>query len=53
MNRSPGIVAAVLLALGLLAELQVRHYYEPSRRVPYSVDVVLRTEKNEQSMVSE
>jgi len=48
------ILAGVqLLALGLLAELQVRHYYDPPRRTPYSVDLVLRTEKNEQSTVSE
>src|SRR5205085_3453652 len=32
------IVAGVnLLAFGLLAEMQVRHYSEPSRRAPYSV----------------
>jgi hypothetical protein len=33
-----------LVALGLLGELQVRHYYEPSKRVPYSVDRVVRAE---------
>jgi glycosyltransferase involved in cell wall biosynthesis len=42
-----------LLALGLLGEMQVRHYYEPARRAPYSVDRVLRTEKGEESRVPE
>jgi len=43
------IVAGVqLLALGLLGEMQVRHYYEPSRRAPYSVDRVLRAQTSEQ-----
>jgi hypothetical protein len=39
------ILAGVqLVALGLLGELQVRHFHEPTERVPYSVDRVLRTE---------
>jgi glycosyltransferase involved in cell wall biosynthesis len=43
------IVAGVqLLALGLLGEMQVRHYHEPSRRAPYSVDRVLRAQTSEQ-----
>src|SRR5947207_6783290 len=43
------IVAGVqLLALGLLGEMQVRHYYEPSRRAPYSVERVLRAQTSEQ-----
>ena len=33
-----------LLAIGLLGELQVRHYHEPTRRAPYSVDRVLRAQ---------
>jgi hypothetical protein len=42
------IVAGVnLLAFGLLAEMQVRHYHEPSRRAAYAVDKLLRTEDNE------
>jgi glycosyltransferase involved in cell wall biosynthesis len=41
-----------LLAIGLLGEMQVRHYYEPSRRAPYSVDRVLRSQ-NEEHSVSE
>ena len=32
-----------LLAIGLLGEMQVRHYHEPSHRAPYSVDRVLRS----------
>jgi glycosyltransferase involved in cell wall biosynthesis len=42
------IVAGVqLLALGLLGEMQVRHYHEPTRRAPYSVDRVLRSQSEE------
>jgi hypothetical protein len=41
-----------LLAIGLLGEMQVRHYHEPSRRAPYSVDRVLRSQ-NEEHSVSE
>jgi glycosyltransferase involved in cell wall biosynthesis len=38
------IVAGVqLIALGLLGELQVRHFHEPSKRAPYTVDRVLRS----------
>src|SRR5947199_7259395 len=37
------IVAGVqLLALGLLGEMQVRHYHEPSRRTPYAIESILR-----------
>ena len=39
------IVAGVqLLALGLLGELQVRHFHEPSKRAPYTVDRVVRSQ---------
>src|SRR5277367_1559413 len=31
-----------MLAVGLLGEMQVRHYHEPARRAPYSVDRLLR-----------
>ena len=41
-----------LLAIGLLGEMQVRHYHEPRHRVPYSVDRVLRSQ-NEEHSVSE
>lgn len=38
------IVAGVqLVALGLLGELQVRHFHEPEKRGPYVVDRVVRT----------
>jgi hypothetical protein len=44
------IVAGVqLLALGLLGEMQVRHYHEPSRRAPYSIDRVLRAKPSEET----
>jgi glycosyltransferase involved in cell wall biosynthesis len=39
-----------LLAVGLLGEMQVRHYYEPSRRAPYSVDRVLRAQSEERTI---
>jgi glycosyltransferase involved in cell wall biosynthesis len=41
-----------MLAIGLLGELQVRHYHEPTQRAPYSVDRVLRAQ-DEQSAISE
>jgi glycosyltransferase involved in cell wall biosynthesis len=41
-----------LLAIGLLGEMQVRHYHAPSRRAPYSVERLLRT-RTEESAVSE
>src|SRR6266852_7544136 len=39
-----------LLAIGLLGEMQVRHYHEPSRRAPYSIDRVLRSQNEEHSV---
>lgn len=39
-----------LLAIGLLGEMQVRHYHEPSRRAPYSVDRVLRSQSEEHTV---
>jgi glycosyltransferase involved in cell wall biosynthesis len=46
------IVAGVqLLALGLLGEMQVRHYHEPVSGVPYRVDKVIRTEQSEESEI--
>jgi glycosyltransferase involved in cell wall biosynthesis len=39
-----------MLAIGLLGEMQVRHYYEPSHRAPYSVDSVLRAQDEEHSV---
>ena len=39
------ILAGVqLIALGLLGELQVRHFHEPSKRAPYTVDRVVRSQ---------
>ena len=42
-----------MLAVGLLGEMQVRHYHEPTRRAPYSVDRVLRAQSSEEHTVSE
>ncbi len=39
-----------MLAVGLLGEMQVRHYHEPSRRAPYSVDRVLRAQSEESTI---
>jgi glycosyltransferase involved in cell wall biosynthesis len=39
-----------LLAVGLLGEMQVRHYHEPTRRAPYSVDRVLRSHSEEHTI---
>jgi len=45
------IVAGVqLVALGLLGELQVRHFHEPTKRAPYVVDRVLRTSHSESAL---
>jgi hypothetical protein len=45
------IVAGVqLVALGLLGELQVRHFHEPQKRAPYTVDRVLRTSPSESAL---
>jgi hypothetical protein len=41
-----------MLAIGLLGEMQVRHFHHPSHRNPYSVDRVLRAQ-DEQSAISE
>jgi glycosyltransferase involved in cell wall biosynthesis len=59
-NHAPLMTFAVLLfqagltmlAFGLLGEMQVRHYHEPARRAPYSVERVLRAQ-SEQHTVSE
>src|SRR5438128_8550174 len=39
-----------MLAIGLLGEMQVRHYHEPTRRAPYSVDRILRAQSEEHSV---
>ena len=41
-----------MLAVGLLGEMQVRHYHEPAQRAPYSVDKLLRAQ-SEESTISE
>src|SRR6266705_441136 len=44
------IVAGVqLLALGLLGDLQVRHFHEPNAGLPYRVAKVIRNEESEES----
>ncbi|MCI0354233.1 MAG: glycosyltransferase family 2 protein [Acidobacteria bacterium] len=48
------ILAGVqMLALGLLGEMQVRHYHEPARRAPYSVERVLRAASSQRSTIAE
>src|SRR5215471_1269616 len=42
-----------MLAVGLLGEMQVRHYHEPGRRAPYSVDRVLRAQDSEEHTIPE
>jgi len=44
------MVGVMLLAIGLLGEMQVRHYHEPSRRAPYSVERVLRVQGEESTI---
>jgi hypothetical protein len=39
-----------MVAFGLLGEMQVRHYHEPTRRAPYSVDRVLRAQSEEHTI---
>jgi len=57
-NHAPLMTFAVLLfqagltmlAFGLLGEMQVRHYHEPARRAPYSVERVLRAQSEEHTV---
>jgi hypothetical protein len=42
-----------LLAIGLLGEMQVRHYHEPTRRAPYSIERILRAQSSEEHSVSD
>jgi glycosyltransferase involved in cell wall biosynthesis len=37
-----------LLGLGLLGEMQVRHYHAPARQAPYAVDRVLRSRRSQE-----
>jgi glycosyltransferase involved in cell wall biosynthesis len=48
-----GLAGMQLLGLGLLGEMQVRHYFESAEHRPYSVDRVLRTEQSTESSVNE
>jgi hypothetical protein len=43
-----------MLAIGLLGELQVRHYYTTQQRVPYAIDRLVRLRAPEEpSMLSD
>ncbi len=48
-----GLAGMQLLAMGLLGEMQVHHYFESADHQPYSVDRVLRTEQSTESSVTE
>src|SRR5271170_312268 len=39
-----------MLAVGLLGEMQVRHYHEPAQRAPYSLERVLRAQSEESTI---
>ena len=52
------LIAAVLIlggiqlvGVGLLGELQVRHFFSQSQRSPYAVDRVVRTKSSEESLL--
>jgi hypothetical protein len=46
------ILAGVqMLGIGLLGELQVRHYHSPSQRAPYAVDRIVRLSSREQNQL--
>jgi uncharacterized membrane protein YidH (DUF202 family) len=49
------IVAGIqMLAIGLLGELQVRHFYSSQHPAPYTIDRIVRLESTEeQSMMSD
>jgi glycosyltransferase involved in cell wall biosynthesis len=40
-----------MMGIGLLGELQVRHFHSSDRRAPYAVDRVLRLRSNEESLL--
>jgi hypothetical protein len=45
------ILAGVqLIGVGLLGELQVRHFFTGSQNTPYAVDRVVRIKPSEESM---
>jgi hypothetical protein len=39
-----------MMGIGLLGELQVRHFYTASHRAPYAVDRILRL-RSEESLI--
>jgi hypothetical protein len=40
-----------MLGIGLLGELQVRHFHAPSHRAPYAIDRILRLRSSEESLL--
>jgi hypothetical protein len=40
-----------LLAIGLLGELQVRHYHTATQRAPYTIDRLVRLRASEESNI--
>jgi glycosyltransferase involved in cell wall biosynthesis len=42
-----------MLAVGLLGEMQVRHFHDPTQRTPYSVARVLRAQGSEERTIPE
>jgi len=40
-----------MLGIGLLGELQVRHFHTPSHRAPYAVDKILRLRSSEERLM--
>ena len=47
-----GLVAGVqMLGIGLLGELQVRHFHTPTHRAPYAVDRIVRLRPSEESLL--
>ena len=40
-----------MLGIGLLGELQVRHFHTPSHRAPYAIDRILRLRSSEESLL--
>ena len=40
-----------MLGIGLLGELQVRHFHTRSQRAPYAIDRILRLRSSEESLL--
>jgi len=40
-----------MMGIGLLGELQVRHFHTGNQRAPYAVDRILRLRSSEESML--